>query len=210
MSLLRTLVQSLPASALGWTVFHSLWQGAVVALVLALALCVVRSSRARYAVACLAMFVMLVSFGGTFIRMMSVKAGTLNTIEPRPSPLKPPLGGDNGSLPAVRHLEDVLPWVAPFWIAGVMMLNLYTVLSWTMARRLRNNGVCCAPEPWPQRLDALRKRLQVSRPVMLFESGLATVPVVIGHLNPVILIPAGLLTGLPVQQIEAILLHELA
>lgn len=33
---------------------------------------------------------------------------------------------------------------------------------------------------------------------------------VIGHLKPVILIPAGLLTGLPAAQIEAILLHELA
>lgn len=33
---------------------------------------------------------------------------------------------------------------------------------------------------------------------------------VIGHLRPVILMPVGLLTGLPAGQIEAILLHELA
>jgi len=35
-------------------------------------------------------------------------------------------------------------------------------------------------------------------------------PVVIGHLKPVILIPAGLLTNLPADQMEAVLLHELA
>ena len=35
-------------------------------------------------------------------------------------------------------------------------------------------------------------------------------PVVIGHLKPVILIPLGCLAGLPADQVEAILLHELA
>jgi hypothetical protein len=52
--------------------------------------------------------------------------------------------------------------------------------------------------------------VRVSRPVRLLESCLADVPVVIGHLRPVILMPVGLLAGLPVGQVEAILLHELA
>src|SRR6185312_2408588 len=53
-------------------------------------------------------------------------------------------------------------------------------------------------------------RLQVSRPVLLLESCLAEVPVAVGHLRPLILMPVGLLMGLPVAQVEAILLHELA
>jgi GWxTD domain-containing protein len=36
------------------------------------------------------------------------------------------------------------------------------------------------------------------------------VPFVVGYLRPVILVPVGLLAGMPAQQIEAILLHELA
>ena len=43
----------------------------------------------------------------------------------------------------------------------------------------------------------------------LLESSLAGVPVVVGYCA-VILMPVGLLTGLPAGQIEAILLHELA
>ncbi len=35
-------------------------------------------------------------------------------------------------------------------------------------------------------------------------------PMVIGHLRPVILVPLGMLTGYPAAQVEAILLHELA
>ena len=45
---------------------------------------------------------------------------------------------------------------------------------------------------------------------LLLESCLADVPMVIGHIRPVILMPVGLLAGLPAGQIEAILLHELA
>src|SRR5207248_10168500 len=44
----------------------------------------------------------------------------------------------------------------------------------------------------------------------LLESALAEVPVVMGHLRPVILMPVGLFAGLSVDQVEAILLHELA
>ena len=52
--------------------------------------------------------------------------------------------------------------------------------------------------------------MRLSRPVTLLESCLAEVPVVIGYVRPVILMPVGLLAGLPAGQIESILLHELA
>ena len=45
----------------------------------------------------------------------------------------------------------------------------------------------------------------------LLESVLADAPVVLGHMRPVILVPLGFLAGgLPPEQVEAILLHELA
>ncbi len=66
MSVLESWVQTPGAMALGWTLIHSLWEGAVVALVLAGALCVLRGSRARYGAACLALLVLLAGFGVTF------------------------------------------------------------------------------------------------------------------------------------------------
>src|SRR6185436_14771851 len=41
-------------------------------------------------------------------------------------------------------------------------------------------------------------------------SGVAQVPAVVGLLRPVVLVPAGALTGLPAEQMKAMLLHELA
>src|ERR1035437_1915338 len=78
------------------------------------------------------------------------------------------------------------------------------------AGRLRRRGVCAAAEFWQGRIDRLATRVRVSRPVSLLESCLAEVPVVIGYVRPVILMPVGLLAGLPAAQVESILLHELA
>jgi Zn-dependent protease with chaperone function len=46
--------------------------------------------------------------------------------------------------------------------------------------------------------------------VGLLESRLVLVPMVIGHLRPVIFVPLGLLNHLPAGEMEAVLLHELA
>ena len=56
----------------------------------------------------------------------------------------------------------------------------------------------------------LAGRLGISAPTALLESALVDVPVVTGWLRPAILIPAGLLTNLPAEQIEYLLIHELA
>jgi len=63
---------------------------------------------------------------------------------------------------------------------------------------------------WHERLAELQRRLRMSRPVLLFESALIQVPVVIGWLRPMILVPASSLSGLTPQQLELILAHELA
>ena len=51
MTLLRTLVRTPLAGALGWTLLHSLWEGAALAALLGAALLMMRSPRARYAAA---------------------------------------------------------------------------------------------------------------------------------------------------------------
>jgi hypothetical protein len=61
-----------------------------------------------------------------------------------------------------------------------------------------------------KRLEGLSERIGMKKIVRLKESALVQVPMTIGYLKPVILFPIGLLSGIPVQQIDAILLHELA
>lgn len=203
-------VQSWPAKALGWTLVHSLWEGAAITLALAMVLGVARSSKVRYWAACAAMLGLLAGFGATFYKMAPHGAGP-SAVPRLPAAVPPSLGdGPTGSLATPWEALDLLPWLAPIWIAGVLLFQLRYFVSWIAAGRLRRTGVFPAPDLWIAALDGLRARLRISRPVMLLESCFAEAPVVIGHLRPVILMPIGLLTGLPRGQIESILLHELA
>lgn len=207
MSMAEGLVQ-----AVGWALVHFLWQGALIALVMISALSVCRGAKARYGAACAAMLVLLATFGVT----LSVSIPDPRTLGPRPWAVGSAVAGSAGkgligATPGLlARIQGAIPWVAPFWMAGALMLGLYRLGGWMAAQRMRRTGVCDAPPAWRRRLSQLAHRINVPMPVALLESSLAEVPVVIGCLRPVILIPAGLLAGLPAAQVEAILLHELA
>jgi GWxTD domain-containing protein len=211
MTFLLNWVQTASAKALGWALLHSLWEGAAIALALAIVLGIARSSRVRYASACLAMLALLASFGVTLYRLMPQETGGpvalgVLSLAPRPSPDDLPVS----NIGTPWDASDLLPWLAPLWLAGVLLFQLRCVAAWMAAGRVRRIGVCAVPDAWVERLNSLRARMRMTRPVTLLESCFAEVPVVIGHLRPVILMPVGLLAAMPVAQVESILLHELA
>lgn len=196
------------ATGLGWALVHFLWQGTAVALVLAAALPMCRGARLRYALACAAMLAMLALFAGT--AMLSVPeeasaphyaAAPANAASAAGQVISPPSGA---------RIQAMLPWLVPLWLIGVALFGFLRVGGWAEARRMRGTGVCAVPRHWQQRLMELAAGMRVAVPVALLESSLAEVPVVIGILRPVILTPAGFLSGLGPAHVEAILLHELA
>ena len=207
---LQNLVHTPLAKAIGWTLFHSLWEGAIVAAALVAALAAIRSSRARYGAACLGMLAILIAFVCTFIRVMPLGLGQNGKIS---GLLLPALAGDSANLTGRFEgfsAVDVLPWLTPLWIAGVMLFHLRGIAGWMATLRLRTRGTCLAPDLWQGALVRLQTKLRVSKPIALLESAFAEVPVVVGYLRPAILVPVGMLAGMPASQIESILLHELA
>jgi GWxTD domain-containing protein len=193
--------------ALGWTLLHFVWEGAAVALLLAAVLPAVRTARVRYGAACLAMLAMAAAFAVTLWvewparavgapdQKFEVTQPVLRVVPQGDGPVRP------GGPPA---------WVAEIWIAGVLLLAIRRIAGWHATRRLRTVGTCVAAAPWPERLAQLSARLRIGRPVVLLESCMTDVPLLVGYLRPVILVPAGLLAGLPAEQLEYILVHELA
>ncbi|MEP6610958.1 MAG: M56 family metallopeptidase, partial [Mucilaginibacter sp.] len=63
---------------------------------------------------------------------------------------------------------------------------------------------------WTDRLAQLSAQLKIKQVIGIVESGIAKVPMVIGHFTPLILIPVGFINALSVDEVEAILVHELA
>jgi GWxTD domain-containing protein len=210
MKLLQSFITSPLAGTIGWTLLHSLWEGAVIAGVFGAALIALRSARARYIAACAAMLATLAAFGVTLLWMMPEGTHSMPVLKISAVAAWTAPAVNSAPLSWEMRLAAAVPWLAPFWILGVLLVYLRRLLDCTSVRKLRRRGVCCAPDRWKEKLIRLSAHLRISRPVGMLESCLAEVPTVLGHFRPLILMPVGLLAGLPPGQIEAILLHELA
>ena len=210
--------------ALGWALFHFLWQGALVALLLAafhLALAR-RSPALRYAVACGALALMLVLPVATALSLARRGAAAARSGGPSPAAAAAPetmLSPVTAASPAREtflppsletRLEAIRPAALLLWFAGVLLLSLRFLGGFRAANRLKRRETRPAPAEWQAKLADLAGRLSVTRPVRLLESAIVKVPTAIGALRPAILIPASVFTGLPARGIEALLAHELA
>jgi GWxTD domain-containing protein len=193
-------------NALGWTLVHFLWEGA--ALALFLMLFGRATTRVRYAAACAALAAMPVAFAITLYRMWPADLAMAHFRIPLGQGIAAPLTG--GSPEWSAGPNSLWTWLVAFWMAGVAVFYLRSLGGWVAARRLRGTGVAAASGEWQARFAELRARVGVNRAVALMESCLTEVPVVIGYVRPVILLPAGLATGLSTDQVEALLMHELA
>jgi bla regulator protein blaR1 len=223
--------------ALGWTLLHSLWQGALIAVLLFFILLFVKQSQPRYLLSCAALLLMLLfpalTFG-TLYENPDVTASVENQIPPADVPVainqtNQPVQTDelqtvslvgraNGIAPTKpfwrvdwrRHLTMVLPYAVVLWLLGVILLSLRLLLQWLYAERFKRRHTKQASADLQYLVRMLALRLRVSRLVQLLESSLVDVPTVIGFLKPVILLPTSALTGLTMQQLESLLAHELA
>ena len=103
-----------------------------------------------------------------------------------------------------------LEWIVAFWLGGVGVLSLRLIGGGLVTARLRSRATRFAPPEVQRRLLQLMAELGVRRPLGLYLSRVVDSPLVIGWLKPVILLPASALAGLTLEQIEALLAHELA
>jgi GWxTD domain-containing protein len=209
MKSLEMLIANPAVEAIGWTLLHSLWEGATVAAVLGATLLILRTARARYLAACTALFALLALFSLTLVKLAPESTHSF-PVRDRTVPVWSIVAVDVSSAYWRPNLAVAAPWLALLWMAGVLLMFGRHSMSCIAVRRFRRRGVCCASNAWQGEVETLTARLRISRPVRLLESCLAESPTVIGHFRPLILMPVGMLAGLSPSQIESILLHELA
>ena len=118
---------------------------------------------------------------------------------------------DGGAASLAQSIVDrAIPWLVLAWLAGVLLLSFRLLGGWWSTRALRVVDVSPVPEWCLAQLSALSARMGIARPVAIVSSVRLTVPVILGHVKPVILLPAAVLSGLSAAQLEAIVAHELA
>jgi len=205
---------------LGWTLLDFLWQGVLLSGVYAVVRRHMAGSRAeaRYLAACVTLAVMVMVPITTFVVLgrgaepALPRDATARVLYSPPQP-----GGASVFVPAFRNgerpatwISDAAPWVVAIWLLGAAVCWLRLAGAWWAASRIRSRQVRPASPEWQQALTELGARIRLSRPVRLLVSARVDVPMVVGWLRPVVLVPLGALSCLAPEQIEAILFHELA
>jgi bla regulator protein BlaR1 len=216
MNFIQSMFSSSVSEALGWTILHSLWQGAIVALLLYIAQVLTRrhSASLRYNLSLGAMLVMCAAVIITYFYSYHPAANDLPVSQGGPGDeLAPTVFVIHNTVAGSFNMATVfgasLPWIVSAWLAGVLLFSIRFAGSMLYLNRLRGRS-SRGMNDLQQQVIGLCQRLKVSRPVKLAESALVKVPVTLGYLKPVILLPAGLASGLAPAELEAVLAHELA
>jgi bla regulator protein BlaR1 len=204
------------------TLVHSLWQGIILAAVAGLIIIGTKraSSALRYNLLIAALVLFAAGTVVTFVTQfhLPVYSGPnqqVNVVNQNPVIIRPFSNHvivQSGTLADVisryvnaYHNPIVLVW---FLIICAKSIQLGVGLYGTY--QLKRVNVIGVKGFWNERMKQLACLLGIKQGITMLESGLAKVPMVIGHLKPVILIPIGLLAALSAEEVEAILVHELA
>lgn len=194
--------------ALGWTFIHSVWQIALVGLILFIALRIIPGKKAnlRYTISTLSLLVIFVS--GILTLMLSI---------PKTAPASENItwvlaGGQVEQMSNLHMfklwLEARIPYMLIIWFGGIAILLFRLAISMGWVWHVKSNRIE-ASEIAPI-LTTLLHRIKVKMNVEVGISGWVPSPVTLGHLKPIILFPVGLVNQLTPAEVEAILAHELA
>lgn len=216
------------------TLLHFLWQGSILAFVLYLLLKNIdtRLSNLRYGVALAVLCLCFAMPIATFVIIYEPQAAVTSkdishaiaTVTDAATQVGNTLLTINETSPVAWtlavtelnqyieqvNLQAILPFMAIAWMMGVVLLSGKLLLQVFNVYQLPYQQTV-APEPEMQRLfNRLVMQLGANPVTRLLISYKIDVPMVIGWLKPVVLLPSAMIIGLTPHQIEMLLAHELA
>jgi len=201
---LATLATSPFVAALGLALLHFLWQGAVIALFLAATLASLPRSHAaaRYTAACAALALMALAPPLSFAYFHASLAA---------EPFVPPSAWAALYAPVEGPSPPVWPAIVVIgWITGALFMSARLAVGLARLSSLIRHHTAPVSSALVVRFDKLARRLGVRKGVRLLASDRVDVPMVIGWLRPVVLVPIAALTDLSPSCLSALLAHELA
>ncbi len=214
--MLENLVSHPILSTLALTLIHFLWQGVLIAGALKVMLLLIskQSSLARYSVSCLAMVLSLLVPIATFFwfyQLYSPDNNVLGLSQTLIASTQVTDGVQQGvNLTWYSTVKNYLPFVSMAWMLCVLILTLKLIVELFVVNRLPHSRTVPVSEELQKQFYQLVERLNLKKTPQLVISLKVQVPMAIGWLKPVVLMPASMLTGLTSAQLEMLLMHELA
>lgn len=209
-NLLALFLNAKVTYALGWTLVHSLWQSLIICTLLFSILKFTRNASAnlRYMLSFLSLLCCVVMSSFTFAEYYN----SIANIEAHS------LSGTTEALLVYQSgiwtkiftaLNPYLDFIVVIWFVGVLWQFVRYLSDYSLSQKIKSRACRPITGSWKLRLEELASAIGVHN-VQFRLSKIVTVPCVVGHFKPVVLLPLELISKLPSDYIEAIVLHELA
>lgn len=208
------LYQNALLYAIGWAILHSFWQMALAWMTFQLLFGFRKQAgpELRYigAVAMLGTGGVLFLLTTLYEYRSAMAMGTLVRELTHGSDTGPSATGwaafmDSASLMA----EKFMPYLSSAYLIILFFLAARLWSAWLQTRDIRRHGLTLLDEPWTDEIRGIADRLGLGE-IGIYLSDRVQVPVTLGHMRPLILLPVATLNYLTIDQAKAVLLHEIA
>ena len=226
MAPLELLITNRLIEAISLTILHSIWQISLIVLFSSLLLLILRrhSSNLRYFITLVSFGLIILWSGVSFVDHYShadSKETVLSTDNhPEMVVLESTFGQKHlipsinqlfeKSISGILNLSTNANVIVIFWLIGVIFLASKLSGGLLLVAIRTRKGKIIADRKLLNMVKRLKCVMHINQKVQVFYSNHITVPSVVGVLKPVILVPVGMLAGIPANQVEAIVAHELA
>jgi beta-lactamase regulating signal transducer with metallopeptidase domain len=215
---MQVLSQSAFLQALGYAIAGSLWQAALLWLVVAGINGLFKlSSQVKYKIALATQFGAFVWFlvslqfyynmcSQAIAQLQHSGLNSSNAFVFQP-------GTRNFSsilLSAISRGEKLLPYLSVAYLCLLAVLGIRWVKGYRQTILIKTQGLQKIDVQWRLFVKKISQLLNIKRPVKIYVSSLVKSPLTMGFLKPLILIPVASINNLTTYQLEAVILHELA
>ncbi len=192
------LSQSFFLQALGWATLNSFWQMSLLWCIYVVANhCVPFSAAAKYKFSVAAVITGFVWFIISFI-----------FYKQQAFSIAPEFGGSISASNSVLNIFLISASAAYCVLLIFPAARLFR--NWRFVQHIKKEGLKKANLDYRLFVQKISSHLTIGRKVRVFVSEIISSPLTIGYLKPIILLPVAALNHLSVNQVEAILLHELS
>ena len=107
-------------------------------------------------------------------------------------------------------LQNAIPYAAVVYLILLIIPVSHYIKNYRYVNAIRKNGLSKPHAELRLFVNKIAAQMGIKKPVKLWFSEWIATPVTVGFLKPIILLPIAAINQLSSQQVEAILLHELA
>ncbi|MBI3140058.1 MAG: M48 family metalloprotease [Sphingobacteriales bacterium] len=187
--------------SLGWALLNSLWQMALLWIVYQVISSLTRAAKASLR-SSLATALLFTGFGW-FVLSFILVFRDISAGNEAGSPFAATPETYSGILQG-------LPWISAAYLSILVFPVLRFIRNYRYVQVIRQYGHSKIQVDWRIFVRNVAAHMGIRKKVQIWVSELVSSPVTVGFLKPMILVPVAAINHLTPQQLEAVLLHELA